>query len=207
VPPVAIFDGSTNLAEASMRFPAPGRFDEGGVEALGYMDGVVFPVVVVPVDPGRPVRLALSLSFAVCAAQCLPVNARTALVLGGNGATPEAGLVKDAMAHVPARRILGEAGTLVIEAISGSAAQDTVSVTARADGDDSPSLFIEAPDPWYMQAGSGLRMSDGRITFPIRILSKPSEAAVAPVPVRLTLVGREGAIDVSASLDAAPPKP
>jgi hypothetical protein len=82
-----------------------------------------------------------------------------------------------------------------------------VSVTARADGDDSPSLFIEAPDPWYMQAGSGLRMSDGRITFPIRILSKPSEAAVVPVPVRLTLVGREGAIDVSASLDAAPPKP
>ena len=59
-------------------FPAPRRFDEGGAEAFGYKDEVIFPVSVVPADPAQPVALSLSLSFAVCADLCLPASAAVA---------------------------------------------------------------------------------------------------------------------------------
>ena len=85
LPPTADFSGSQNLAGAVLRFPAPARYDEAGVEAFGYRDQVIFPVDVVPADPHGPVTLAVALSFAVCANLCLPANAALRLALGGSG--------------------------------------------------------------------------------------------------------------------------
>ena len=49
-----------------MRFPAPRLFSDGSGDAIGYSDSVVFPIRIVPREPGKPVTLRLKLDYAVC---------------------------------------------------------------------------------------------------------------------------------------------
>src|ERR1700712_2648318 len=61
VPPVFAFNDSINVAKAEVLFPAPTRITEDGLDAFGYADRVVFPVVVTPADPSKPSRLHVDL--------------------------------------------------------------------------------------------------------------------------------------------------
>ncbi|MCW6509885.1 protein-disulfide reductase DsbD domain-containing protein [Lichenifustis flavocetrariae] len=205
VAPVAAFEGSTNVKDGKILFPAPGRFSEDGAEALGYKGGVVFPLEVTPAEPAKPVSLVLTLSFALCERQCLPAQAKCKLMLTGDGQSPEAGLVRDALARVPAPAGVGGAGPLRILSVEGDAGQDHLTVLARTTSNDIPMLFAEAPDPWFVQAGAGLWLNDGSLKYTVNVLARPQDPA--PLPVRLTLVGVETAIEVPVTLDAPPPKP
>ncbi len=206
VAPVAVFDGSTNVADATLLYPAPRRFEEDGTEAIGYKQGVVFPLVVTATDHGKPVTLALTLSFAVCERQCLPVEAKATLLLDGEGKTPEAGLVQAAKAAIPVERAVGQVeGSLVITSVERASDPNVITVLAKTTDNDVPLLFAEAPDPWFVQASGGLWMNDGTIKFAVKVLAQPADPA--PLPLRLTLVGVEKAIDVALSLDAPAHKP
>lgn len=205
VPPSASFAGSDGLKTATLLFPAPDRYSEGGTEAIGYKDAVLFPVLVVPKDAAKPVDLHMSLDFGICERLCLPARAQAALRLDRDGTSPEAGLVRDALARVPVLAQLGEAGPLVVTAVEGKAGDDTLGVLVRAQGSAVPMLFAEAPDPWFVQAGEGLWTNAGLLRYQVAVLAKPTDPA--PLPLRLTLVGGEGAIEVPVTLDAPPANP
>lgn len=205
VPPIASFAGSGGLKTATLLFPAPGRYSEGGTEAIGYKDGVLFPVLVTPEAADKPVDLRMSLDFGICERLCLPARAQASLRLAGDGSSPEAGLVRDALARVPVVAHLGDAGPLTITAVEGKAGDDTVVVTVRVQGSAVPALFAEAPDPWFVQAGEGLWTNAGLLRYKVAVLAKPADPV--PLPLRLTLVGGEAAIEVSVTLDPPPPTP
>ncbi len=76
VPPAFSFQGSDNLAAAAVAYPAPARIDEQGLEAFGYRGSVTFPIAVTARDPAKPVRLRLTLDYAVCDNICLPAKER-----------------------------------------------------------------------------------------------------------------------------------
>src|SRR5688572_3192220 len=73
VPPQFDWSRSTNLAAVTVGWPAPRRFHDAAGETIGYRDRVVLPLRVAPVDPQKPVGLALSLFYAVCKDICVPV--------------------------------------------------------------------------------------------------------------------------------------
>ena len=78
VPPRFDWTGSDNLAAVDLKWPAPQRFvDESGAKSIGYHGHVVFPLVVRPLDPTRPVKLKLKFDFAVCEKLCVPAKAKT----------------------------------------------------------------------------------------------------------------------------------
>lgn len=205
VPPTASFEGSQNLGSATLAFPAPQRFDEGGAEAFGYRDDVVFPLHVVAEDPRKPVTLAVSLAFAICSDLCLPATAAARLDLSGPGDRPEASLVRDALRWVPVPQPLGAAGPLGIESVEPGDEPTKARVVARAPAGSVPSLFVEAPEPWYIQASQGQAAHDGRVGFDLRVLSGPKQAG--RVPLVLTLVGERAAIESEAHLDVRAPTP
>ena len=89
--------------------------------------------------------------------------------------------------------------------MQGVAGDDELAVLARTDEADVPALFAEAPDPWFVQARAGLWLNNGTLRYALRVLAKPPEPAA--LPLRLTLVGAERAIAVTATLDAPVPKP
>ena len=89
--------------------------------------------------------------------------------------------------------------------MDGVAGDATLTVRARTAGADVPSLFAEAPDPWFVQAGEGLWSNDGSLRYTLKVVAKPPERAA--LPLRLTLVGADAAIEVPVTLDAPPPTP
>ncbi|MDX7952088.1 protein-disulfide reductase DsbD family protein [Lichenihabitans sp. Uapishka_5] len=205
LPPSLVTAGSTDLKSAALMFPAPDRYSEGGIEAIGYKDEVVFPVLVTPAAADKPVGLKLGFDFGICERLCLPAHAAMSVTLDHDGTAPEAGIVRDAYARVPHRMGVGDPGSLVVTAVQGKADGAPVTVHVRSTSSDVPMLFAEAPDPWFVKAGEGLWSSDGSLTYRVVVSGAPADPA--PLPLRLTLVGGDGAIEVGVTLDAPPPKP
>lgn len=199
VPPTFDFAASQNLKEARVEYPAPHKFDEAGAEAFGYDKSVVFPLLVTPLDPARPVMLDIALDYAVCGNICLPAKAHLRLALEGVGAS-DAGPLREAMAEVPQRRKVGETGPLRIDRVTPQA-DGGLSVEATAP-EGHGTLFAEAPDGWFFRASPGAPSADGHLGFSVALVDRPASGPAPSAPMRLTLVSPAGAIEVPVRLDA-----
>ncbi len=110
-PPVFDFSGSVNLARAEPQFPPPARIVEpDGSEAFGYSSDVVFPIAVEPIDPSKPVTLALKAGYAVCEKLCLPAKADLTLNLPATVGSPYASIIGQARASTPRQVAWGSLG-------------------------------------------------------------------------------------------------
>ena len=194
VPPKFSVSGSENVAAAEVLYPAPHRIDDQGIEAFGYRDDVVFPIHVAPRDATKPVRLRLTVDYAVCDNICLPVKSSAELILPKTGDGPQKAKIAAAEARVPS--------LLTPKDVSGkvSVVRDANAPSAtwllRWKGDFSPTdLFAEAPEGWDFETH---RRSDG--LFSIVAVEQPVTGAAARVPVRLTLTGLNAAYDFTTEL-------
>jgi len=193
VPPVFSFDGSENVANVTVLYPAPTRIDESGTEVFGYFGDVTFPFHVTPKDDARPAILALTLRYAVCERLCLPAKAEARLALpplqsAAAGARlhvaeadgPEAALAA-AEAKAPVRLSAAERDAKV--AIEGIAGAPSPSWRLAALSGDPQDLFAEAPEGWYFET----RKSDRPNEFLIVEVERPKAESADAVPVILTL--------------------
>lgn len=72
LPPETDWSKSTNVANATLLYPAPIRFQLFGLQTFGYADRVTFPVRIAVKNPGAPVALRLKLNVLVCSDVCVP---------------------------------------------------------------------------------------------------------------------------------------
>ena len=210
---------STNLKSAAVRYPAPERLDEAGAEAFGYSSDVVFPIWVTPLDPAKPVTLAVGFGYAACYNICLPARAELRLTLDGRPSA-EGMRVEAALAAVPRRAQLGPDGPLphilTVRPDPGAPTGERYTVEAVA-GEASGTLFVEAPEGWAYEAGTPLEADAAsreppppgvqRLRFPVKRLDAPKGQLRPATPVTLTLVTPSGAIEVPVQLDAGPATP
>lgn len=102
VPPVFDLTASQNVAKAEVVYPAPTRLSEDGLETLGYLDRVIFPVTVTPRDATKPAVLSADVTYAVCNKVCIPAHGTAKLTLAPKGGDGDgADLIATAMKHVP----------------------------------------------------------------------------------------------------------
>ncbi len=195
LPPTFDWSASRNVKAVEIAWPAPRRLEDPGGTSFGYLDGVVLPLTVTPERPGLPTTLALDLHFGVCKEICIPAQARLSLALSGGG-TAHAPLLEAARARVPRPQGLGE-GSLAI--LAAEAAPGGLKVRARPP--TGAALFAEAPEGWYLAPPAG---PDPEGVFTVEIAERPKDAA-GPVPLTLTLVAGDRAIETAVSLDAGPP--
>lgn len=196
-PPSFSFEGSDNVADVSVLYPAPLRLDESGTEVFGYQGAVTFPLHVTPKDDSRPANLALTLRYAVCEKLCLPAKATASLSLpplkkapaapvraasdGPADADPERAAIAAAEAKVPVRLAAGARdGKIRIERIAGSQPRSWRLTVLNGQPQD---LFAEAPDGWYYET----QASDRPNEFLIVETDKPAANAGAPPSIVLTL--------------------
>jgi DsbC/DsbD-like thiol-disulfide interchange protein len=204
VPPKFSVNGSENVAAAEVLFPAPRRLDEQGIEAFGYRGGVVFPIHVAPRDATEPVRLRLTVNYAVCDNICLPEESSAELVLPEAADSPEDGIIAAAEARVPlvlAAKDVAERVTVVADETATTPTWLLTWKSALPPTD----LFAEAPEGWVFETH---RRSDG--LFSIVTVQQPLSGAAPRVPVRLTLTGLQKAYDFTTELEipsktSAPP--
>jgi suppressor for copper-sensitivity B len=93
-PPRFDWDGSENLGEPAVIWPAPRRFTIVGMQSYGYAGRVILPLRAEVAAPGRGVSLRLHLRYAICREVCVPEEARLRLDLPAGPA--------DATAHADA---------------------------------------------------------------------------------------------------------
>lgn len=204
IPPRFDFAGSTNVRSATVAWPAPKRFEDGGGMSIGYENGVIFPVHVVARDPARPVLLRMKIEYGVCRNLCVPATGSGELALSAKPAALDAALAA-AEARVPRLAAVGDNGPFAIRNVAreDAAPHPRVVVDVAAPPSVHVDLFAEGPTPdWALplpspvaQTNTGLR----RFVFELDGLppgTKPDGAVLT-----LTAVSEHEAIEVKTRLD------
>jgi suppressor for copper-sensitivity B len=199
MPPRFDWSSSANLESAAVAWPAPRRFEIGGMESVGYSNHVILPVAATLAQPGEPLAVRLSLHYAVCREICMLVEAKLALDLPG-GAQQTAGSQSntEAIARFQARVPRpGAAHGWSIAAVSrkqvgdGAERRDLVVIDVASSGVPfaSPDLILEAPGIRFGKAMMKPAPAAGQIRFyaPMKSSGAPGRDLV------LTLVDGERA--------------
>jgi DsbC/DsbD-like thiol-disulfide interchange protein len=196
VPPLFEWTRSTNLADAAVRFPAPGVFDDAGEAGFGYGKRVVFPIAMTARTAGEPVDVHLDLDFAVCRDICIPVRANLELKLDGELARDDAAapIVAAADATIPVAAQIGEGGPLAVEAvqIDRHSVPPVLHVTVRSER-GLPQIFVETPDAWPLARARTAGRYGATHEFSVKL---PRYDGRSPAALLLTVVSENRGIEV-----------
>ena len=175
------WSASQNVAAVKLLWPVPQRFDAEGDMTVGYAHEVIWPVLVHAIDAKKPVRLALEMSYGVCADICVPGQMRREVIMSpGFTAEPETGQqIRDFLARVPA------------------APRNESDVSARLAGDvlhvrlkgatETPALILEGPrGVWF---GKPQATADGDTLDYAVPVELNEDAHLAGAKVTLTFSG------------------
>jgi DsbC/DsbD-like thiol-disulfide interchange protein len=144
VPPRFTFPGSDNVATVKVLYPAPKAIvDETGT-TIGYTDDVIFPLQVVPRQKSKPVRLHLNVEYAVCEKMCVPVEAKTELILPSGSAETDAAL-STAEAQVPKQVSAADLALKARRVNDGP--KPLVAIDLAVPTGDKVDVFVEGPTP------------------------------------------------------------
>lgn len=72
IPPQFDWNGSGNIEDIAITWPAPHVFDQNGLRSVGYENQLVLPVEITPRNPAKPVRLRGEMDLGVCKDVCVP---------------------------------------------------------------------------------------------------------------------------------------
>jgi DsbC/DsbD-like thiol-disulfide interchange protein len=201
VPPAFDFSKSENVKSYSVLWPAPHRFTYEGGASIGYKGDVMFPVHVVPNDPGRPATLRLALDYAVCLNICIPARGEAELVLASGASSYDSPLAAaEALTPKPAR--VGDRAPLGVAAVrrehENSPSRVIVEVIAPS---SSPlDLFAEGPTAdWALPLPEPVAGAPpGRQWFAFDLDGAPPGVESTGAPLRFTVVSGQNAVEVTA---------
>ncbi|MCC9620736.1 thioredoxin family protein [Thalassospira sp. MA62] len=134
-PPQLDWEGSENVGDAEILWPAPHRFSIFGLETFGYKDHIILPIDVAIPDPAQSVAINLNVDYLVCSDICIPASGTFNLDLspsadgaadGGSAVTNQAHQIEKFVSKVPLR-----GDQLPIEATSLSFRPDSTSPALR----------------------------------------------------------------------------
>jgi DsbC/DsbD-like thiol-disulfide interchange protein len=201
VPPHFDFSGSENLKTATVLYPAPHLFTDETGQSLGYKDRIIFPLVISPQQPGKPVRLRLKADYAVCEKLCVPAEGRAELTLTPGASSQDPALAA-AEARVPKQVTAAQLGLTVRRTNNG--AKPLVAVDLGAPAGNPIDLFVEGPTPqWALPIPKRSQTAPaGRAQFSFELDGLPP--GVDPkgqVDLTFTVVTGERAVEVKTHLD------
>ena len=201
VPPHFDFSGSENLKTATVLYPAPHLFTDETGQSLGYKDRIIFPLVISPQQPGKPVRLRLKADYAVCEKLCVPAEGRAELTLTPGDSSRDSALAA-AEARVPKQVTAAQLGLTVRRTNNGT--KPLVAVDLGAPAGNPIDLFVEGPTPqWALPIPKRSQTAPaGRAQFSFELDGLPP--GVDPkgqVDLTFTVVTGERAVEVKTHLD------
>jgi DsbC/DsbD-like thiol-disulfide interchange protein len=207
VPPEFDFSKSENVRSVSILWPAPHRLTYDGGASIGYKGDVMFPVHVVPDDPARPTTLRLTIAYAVCEKLCVPAHGEAGLVLApAPAASAQEQRLAAAEAQTPKPAGLGDttggAAPLGVAAVRLESAQPHPRVVVDVIAPDAAPLDLFAEGPaadWALplpEPAPGAPPGQRRFAFDLD--GMPPGVEGTGVPLRLTLVSGENAVEVTA---------
>jgi DsbC/DsbD-like thiol-disulfide interchange protein len=188
VPPQMDISPSTNIKSVTLAFPAPRHHDDGYGVWAGYDHSVSIPVTFTQARPGTQTMIQADVFLGICEMICIPLQARLAVAPAKDpGNETDAELVKAAFAALPDPERPG----FGIKVLPGD--HETLNVEAMAPGDPASVDFFVAGEGDYMFGPPKRSEKDGKITFSVQILDRPTTAP-GDGGLHYTLTGSEGAV-------------
>jgi DsbC/DsbD-like thiol-disulfide interchange protein len=197
LPPAFDWSKSSNLASATVLYPAPKLMKDKAGNTFGYTDRVVFPVEIKPQDAGKAIKLALSLQYGICKDICVPVEAALELEVPPHAtdAAPPAAI--EALAHVPrgdGERRSGDPALKRAESRLDGAKPLLILEASFAGETDGAAIFLEAPDGLYVPLPERTKDDGGGLlTFEADLSRDVDLASLRGKTLTATLVGKSGA--------------
>lgn len=189
IPPHFDWSGSRNVARADVLYPAPGRLKDAYGQSVGYKHEVLFPVVLTPKDPSKPMHLRLNFAYGVCKDICIPAEAQLEMQVGAVSVGTEAGpLLRRYLDRVP---------------IEGASAAKIVKFKSMLDGDrpefvvdalfeqgaEGADLFVEAADGIFVPLPKIIpTKKNGHVRFQIDLTKAEDPKLFKGRALKLTLV-------------------
>ena len=179
LPPRFDWTASTNLADVTLSWPAPIRFEDGGGHSIGYEKTLSLPILIKPLDPSKPVQIDLTLDYAVCETLCLPLHERLRAVFnqskGVTGAQQIA--LQKALQLVPKKQDLGSTEAPAVTRVISEG--EMLRIDLRTDPAMTiQDIFVEGPDGWVFAGPLPLPPSgsEGQ-SFLVNVLERPERGA------------------------------
>jgi len=195
--------GSRNVAATQVLWPAPRYFRDAAGEYNGYEDHVVFPVLIAPREAGAPVRLSLSLEYAVCADICVPISATLSSTLTVEAPKAKREAVMAAVERTPLRAdesgrcLEGPAFADMDANLEGQTPYLEITI-AHPESAPPSDLFIESEDGAWLPHPKAQGNSDARRTdYRLDLAETSDPKALAGQTVTLTAVGPQQSCEMA----------
>ena len=195
IPPEFAFTGSDVITSVRQHWPVPEVFRQNGLNSVGYVDSVVFPITVYTASPEDEMRISGTLEIGVCEEICIPVTLwfdELLPVEGSRDAAIVAALINRPMSQEEAD--IGAVTCAIAPIDDGIAVTATIEMPANAAADF---VVIEAGDAnvWVSEAdiartGTSLRASVDMVH------ASGNSFALNRSDVRITVLGGGQAIDI-----------
>jgi DsbC/DsbD-like thiol-disulfide interchange protein len=207
VPPTFDWATSDNVASVKVLYPAPARLTDKAGDTLGYKTAVVFPVVIEPKDPAKPVSLKLKLEYGVCRDVCVPVESELGIDLKPGEPSTLPASVTAAIDRVPRGADVRRAGDpkLLKTEVKLEGANPSLAFEAEFPGGTAKvDAFVESPNGYYIplpKAGSGKDVGKDRLRFEIDLTGAVDPADIKGKSAIVTLVSPQGQSETIIKLD------
>jgi DsbC/DsbD-like thiol-disulfide interchange protein len=190
--PTFDFSGSENVADVTVAYPVPERYDDGTSTSLIYRDEAVFPLTITPADPSSPTVVRLAARFGVCSIVCIPTTVESAVSLPS---VPDADPATEARLRLAAARLPEppDPGRFDIERLTVEG--DDLLIDVRSPASSYRDLFAEPPADWFTgQPRPVLR--DGTLSrYRMSLVGRPEGHAIAGQRFHFVAVAGSEAIE------------
>jgi DsbC/DsbD-like thiol-disulfide interchange protein len=203
VPPRFDFSRSDNVDAVTVLWPAPSKFPDGaGGHSLGYHDQVVLPLRIAAKNADKPITLRATITYAVCAKLCVPVEASIELPFVSVASTEDSALAA-ALDTVPKPARVGDPNPLTIRDVKRKGESAVTVDVVTANPKDDVDLFVEGPTPdWALPIPTRLnRAPRGVKRFSFNLEGLPPDTKPEGAALKLTLVSGKQAYEFNVNLD------
>lgn len=179
IPPQIDVSGSTGLMNPVIAYPAPKWIENDYGDYAGYAKPVRLPFTLTRTATA-PHRLVANVFLGICEDICIPVQTRFETMIGyATGSTLDAMIANSAHEDLPAEPI---AGFGLVETGPPSAGHAILSVDHASMPDQSPQLFVHAPDGTQFYPPNMIASQGGQTIFEIMpVKSSPDARSIQTI--------------------------
>ena len=200
VPPEFDWQASQNLAAAQVLYPAPHRLHDKAGDVVGYKDHVLFPVLLTPKDPAKPVVVHAKVAYGVCKDICVPAEADLELTV-----PPDALLSDDlsaALDRVP--RLEARPGTdpkLAAWRLDTATGKPKLVLSVETASPSDADAYVEAPGGVYVPLPKRAGGAVGKAIFEIDLTDGVDIKDLRGKPLTVTMLDGRGQSETTITLE------
>jgi DsbC/DsbD-like thiol-disulfide interchange protein len=200
VPPDFDWKASDNLASATVLYPAPYRIHDKAGDVVGYENAVLFPVLLTPIDPAKPITLNGKVQYGICKDICIPAEAELQLTIPPDiGSSPE---LTEILTRVPSVHVHpGIDPSLAAWHLDQNTGKPKLVLDVASADPKSADAFVEGPGGIYVPLPKRRTDQFDSAVFEVDLTDGVNIKDLKGKPLTVTIVDAKGQSETTITLE------